>query len=592
MTRCRTLRIGILVLALAGWFAFASPAEARTSDPDAIEAIASVYSKSIRITSFQADFNLLRQDQTFLEKFFPENPFYDNLSLNGIVNFDARSGQYNLYFRLAGADYHHFALRGNAVTYLGAERIFNLMSDPTPIRLDPSPSPSPSASPLEDPSPSPSASPQEDPSPSPTPSLAPTGITDLDPAARVPVPGHPLLFLWPYALHPSSQTYTYTVVSRDEIVYGRKCLRIQATPRDSRNPVLIWVDPRAGVITQVQVTDSRTGKKIRTTYAGFHPPDRKTGFTMYSRAQVDVEDQPLYLVVLSSLVINPEKIMITRTTQGRPGSDERTPAPNTDVGPAVHMLTRGLLVLVSILALVLAILGYRYLRFAVSRQEFSDELLVIDEEDGRFTELLNNLGYAVTPFNAEILTQERMLLGKGATADTTRRPRGVLVAPDSFAEAKSYFYLVRAFVEEGGRVLVMYHSPRSAAGMPFTASFLPMSPSDVATEYVSKSGLFQTISEDDVARLGGALAAPELYNLGNQRPPNQEFLIGRNKSTGVKGVVIGVIRQGKGEYILCQMKFEPEVTLNSAPVRRALSDLILFLQARKPAREDEASSLT
>ncbi len=562
----------------------AAPAGARSSDPEAIEAIAAVNSKSIRITSFQADFNLLRQDQTFLQKFFPDSPFYDNLSLNGIVNFDARSGQYNLYFRLAGVDYHHFALRGDAVTYLGAERIYNLMSDPTPIRLEPSPSPSPS----------PSASPQEEPSPSPdpSPSASPTMITDLDPATRVPVSGHPLLFLWPYALHPSSQTYTYTVVSRNEIVYGRKCLRIQATPRDSRHPVLIWVDPKAGLITQIQVTDSGTGKKIRTTYAGFHPPDPKTGFTMYSRAQVDVENQPLYLVVLSSLVINPEKIMITRTTQARPGSDERTPAPNTDIGPAVHMLTRGLIVLVSILGLVLAVLGYRYLRFAVSRQEFSDELLVIDEEDGRFTELLNNLGYAVTPFNAEILTQERMLLGKGATADTTRRPRGVLVAPESFAEAKSYFYLVRAFVEEGGRVLVMYHSPRSAAGMPFTASFLPMSPSDVATEYVSKSGLFQTISEDDVARLAGALAAPEIYNLGNQRPLNEEYLIGRNKSTGVKGAVIGVIRQGKGEYILCQMRFEPEVTLNSAPVRRALSDLILFLQARKPAREEDASSLT
>ena len=55
---------------------------------------------------------------------------------------------------------------------------------------------------------------------------------------------------------------------------------------------------------------------------------------------------------------------------------------------------------------------------------------------------------------------------------------------------------------------------------------------------------------------------------------------------------LSVIGQFHGEYILCQMKFEPEVTLNSAPVRRALSDLILFLQARKPAREDEASSLT
>ena len=588
MTRCRTLRIVILALTLAGWFVFALPAGARTSDPDAIEAIAAIHAKSIRITSFQADFNLLRQGEKFLEKFFPDSPFYDNLSLNGIVNFDANSGQYNMYFRLSGADYHHFALRRNAVTYLGAERIYNLMSsDPTPIRLEPSPSPS--ASPQEDSSPSPSASPQEDPSPSPTPSDA---FTDLDPVTRIPVPKHPLLFLWPYSLHPSSQTYTYTVVSRDEIVYGRKCLRIQVNPRDSQNPFLIWVDPKDGVITQVQVTDSRTEKKIRTTYSGFYPPDPKTGFTMYSRAQVDVEDQPLFLVVLSNLVINPEKIMITHTVQDHASPVQRTPAPDTGLGPAVQVMTRGLLVLVSILALCLAILGYRYFRFAISRQEFSDELLVIDEEDGRFTELMNDLGYAVTPFNAEILTQERMLLGKGATADTTRRPRGLLVAPNSFAEAKSHFYLVRAFVEEGGRVLVMYHSPHSASGMPFTASFLPMSPSDIATEYVAKSGLFRSISDDDVARLAGSLAAPELYNPSNQRPPIQEFLIGRNKSTGVKGVVIGMIRQGKGEYILCQMKFEPELVLNSAPVRRVLSDLVLFLQARKPAREDEASSLT
>lgn len=567
---------------MTGWLALATPSWAQSSDSEAVEAIASVYSKSIRVTSFQADFNLIRQDQTFLEKFFPENEFYDNVSLHGIVNFDARSGLYNLYFRIGGVDYHHFALRGPAVAYLGAVRIFNLMSDPTPIRLEPTPSPSPSP---EDPSASP-----EDPSPSPSPT--PAGFTDLDPEIGAPVPGHPLLFLWPYPLQPTSRTFTYTVLARNEIVYGRRCLKIQATARGTGNPVLIWVDPKAGLITQVQVTDSKTGKKIRTTYAGFHPPDPKTGFTMYNRAQVVVDDQPLYLVVLSKTAINPDKIMITRTEQSRPLSEDRPARPNTDLGPAVQFLTRGLIVLVSILALVLAVLGYRYLRFAVSRQEFSDELLVIDEEDGRFTELLDKLGYAVTPFNAEILTQERMLLGKGATADTTRRPRGVVVAPESFSEAKSYFYLVRAFVEEGGRVLVMYHSPRSSAGMPFTPGFLPMSSSDASTEYVSRSGLFQTISEDDVARLAGALAAPEVYNKGNQGPLSEEFVVARNKSTGVKGAVVGVLRQGKGEYILCQLRFEPEVTLNSAPVRRALSDLILFLQARKPAREEEASSLT
>ncbi len=573
-------RLGLLLL-LAIWLGLPSPAWARLSDPEAVEAISGIYNRSIQVNSFQSEFHLMRLDKEFLADFFPDSPFYDNMSLRGIINYDSPTGQYNLYFQIGGVDYHHFALRGDSVVYLGQERIYNLMKDPRPVRVEPSPSPSPSPEGL----PSPSASP----SPSPSPSPAAQEFTDLSPITRKAVPGHPLIYLWPYVLHQPNIRNTYSVVSSKEIVYGRRCLLIEAQGPTSRIPTRIWVDPRASQVMQVQVADFRTGRSIRSIYSGFYPKDSRTGYAIYNRLEVDVEGRPLFMAMLTGPTLNPARILSTGTGAETPTGLVDRPTRNVDVGPAARFLTQGMVALVLILALVLLVLGYRYLRFAVSRQEFSDELLVIDEEGGRFSELLTRLGYPIAPFNAEVLTQERLLLGKGATADTTRRPRGVIVAPECFAEAKGFFFLVRAFVEEGGRVLVMYHSPRAATSMPFSASYLPISPSDVSTDYSCRPGLFKTITDEDVARLANALAAQELYTKANSRPIAQEFLVGRNRSTGVKATAIGVVRQGKGEYILCQMRFEPEVTLSSAPVRRILRDLILFLQAGQAPKEEQVN---
>ena len=72
------------------------------------------------------------------------------------------------------------------------------------------------------------------------------------------------------------------------------------------------------------------------------------------------------------------------------------------------------------------------------------------------------MGYTVTPFDPEILTEERKYLGKKPGAVL---PRAVVIAPGAFANIKGYLFLLRAYVEEGGRVLVLTHGPSAIATM-------------------------------------------------------------------------------------------------------------------------------
>lgn len=570
--------------ALVCWLALAAAPASALSDEKAVEAMTAVDERALKVSSFQSEFHLIRQDPAFLELFFPESQFRSNLSVDGILNFDSPNRQYNLYLRTEGIDYQHLVARGTSVVWIGQERIPNLMKDPNPIAV-PGASPSPSPSPT--PSPEASASPGASPSPSPSPS--PVAYEDLGPSSHEPVQFHPLLFMWPFVLQ-SDAVSQYHLVSEDEVVYGRKCYLIEVRNSAAKDQVRLWVDPKGEQITQVEIVRA-DGQKVLATYMGFHPPDKETGYAIYNRVEVSVDGKSVYMAELTTPEINPNRILVTKGDETVPvNTSNRRGELNTFIGELPPIISGALLFLVSVLGIGLAVLGYRYYRFARSRQEFTDELVLIDEEDGRFGELLERLGYSWIPFNPEVLTQERMLLGKGATADTTRKPRGVVVAPESFAEVKGYFFLLKAYVEEGGRVLVMYHTPKTAATMPFTSSFIPLMPGDTATGYHCRSGVFETVPDDEVERLCGALAAKELYTQVNERPVSHEIVVARNKSTGVKGTVLGVVRQGKGEYILCQLRFDPKLTASSAPIRRLLGDLIHLLQARSAKRAQEQTA--
>ena len=236
--------------------------------------------------------------------------------------------------------------------------------------------------------------------------------------------------------------------------------------------------------------------------------------------------------------------------------------------------------LVTVLLLVLLVLILRFVIFVASRQEFSDELIVIDEPGGIFSETLNKLGYKVIPFSIEVLSEERHHLGKNATKDTTSRPHAVIVAPQSFNEVANHAFLIRAYVEEGGRVLVMHHPKQMEHILPFKAEMLPIPNIGIAIE--SDTDTLTALHKDELNRLASTYVTKEAYLTIDGKKFNKSLLVLSNKLTGIKAVAIGSVKKKKGEYLVWQMKFSCKQLASDTSLQLLLNDVIRYMLGLEP----------
>lgn len=398
------------------------------------------------------------------------------------------------------------------------------------------------------------------------------------------------MYLMPYNFHKLRVGSRYFLRSKKAPLMGHDCWLIRIENTEHRLSSNLWIDPKTAQVIQVETTDLSTNDVYTATYLSFFAADKDTGYSMYSRVKVEYNNYPVCLVELTEPKIN--SLTSKDRFQQISGSDERYKRIRSaqqfiseEVAP---FLSENMLNLVILLCIALAVLGLRYISFAMSRQEFCDELLVIDEENGRFTELLNKLGYKVIPFSAEVLTAEREILGKGSTKDTITRPRSLVVAPESFSEVKNYLFLIKAYVEEGGRVLVMYHSPKSTSYLPFEPELLPLPLNNANISFEYDTMVLTGLPEDGIKRVTAAYTARETYLSINHKPMKRQLITAVNRVTGVKSVVVGSTRHRKGEYIVCQIEFNANQTLRSKPMQILLNDLLRYVLGLMPIpHEDE-----
>lgn len=545
----------------------ALPALAQLSDPEAVEIFERVRNQAIQVSRFQGQVELLRSPE-FMSDFFLPNQFYGNKSnVPGVVN-KAEGGIMNLYLRDEGPEFQHFIANGMAVTWAGRDVIMGSFDDkqkPKPIDDQ-----QVAGQVLDQASPSPAAS------ASPGIEASPAGLTGpwwdkLNVRSREPVAYHPLIFLWPYDLLSWNVRSQYTLKSKNELVYGMKCDLLEQHLPGDQGVLQLWVVKSSGQVARIAISDPAGGEPIEATYSRFGPPDEATGFRPYSHLEVTHGVKTLYHAVLTDAKVNPELDDLLKAEDVKQvGTLAPPPPPPTPPIPPVVIWTGGLLFSAALLALALIVLAGRFARFRMTRQVFSREIIVLDEEDSGFADMLSGFGISVKPFAPDVLTLERNRLGKGLTAEGTEQPRAVVVGPDAFEEGKGYFFLLEAYLREGGRVMVLPHGPKTVGKIPMKVELVPLPSVDA----FKATGIWRSSEPAAVERAAGMLADRNGILRVDGKALDPVFL--KATAGDVQAPMIGVHRRGRGEVLFCQLHLEK----GGAVGARLLTDLLGFLQGR------------
>ncbi|MCR5660891.1 MAG: hypothetical protein K6G50_02050 [bacterium] len=562
------------------------PAHAKLSDETAVDYIVDLKNSTKLVRGFTANINLIRQDERFLHDLFTDaGTGYSKSSISCFLDYYSDERSCMLYAQREGIDYQIFRLSAASVAYEGLKMIRNVEKKPN-AREDTLNTPEPEPTPVD--------TAEASPSPSPSPTDAPVGfsniwIKDFSASSGNQINGHPLNFIYPYSLQTFNAKNKYFVKSSKLAFLGHPCCLIRVDNPSSPYQTQMWIDKKTKTVLCVENVSKADNTKITATYLSYYPKDPKTGYYLYERVKVELNDMPLYIAELTDATINPvrdKKAKQREEEETREG--QRSFFNSRVISEGIKpFLTENMTKLVIVLCIFLLVLFMRFVHFRISRQEFSDQLLMIDEEDGRYIEMMNKLGYKVTPFTAEALTHEREILGKGITKDTASRPKVLIVAPDCFAHVKNYMFLIKAYIDDGGRVFVMQQTQQKAASMPVKAEFMPLPSTGVNFSF--DLNLFTSLRDDSVHRLVTAFASRESYLKLDSKKPAKELISATNKATKIKGTVVGMFRRRKGEIIVCQLRFEPATTTKSKPMQLLLNDIMRFVLGLEPLpREEEA----
>ena len=593
--------LAMLLAFCAATAAFATPAPSKVlkekhSDPDAVEALQKIYKTTFHLNELKADVNLVIQNEQFLKGFFDNSEGLSAVGIKGVMHYSNKTGC-NLLLRREATEYNCFSL-GRTVSYNGLRFVKRKRnSDVLRIeKIDGTVDSSPQASATPEGNEGEEGNKTEEslpPTPSPSPSPWGNNVDNefacetimglLTPARSTASSEFPLSFVLPYVLNSRIHGRIYTIVDRNAHVGLQKCWEIRVTtPNNPNLTTRMWIDVAHNRIAQVQTRNNQTNIYETASYTGYYDADKKTGFSPYQRVEVSVNGIPVFFAELTEPKVNPATPVIEepKVKEGQTFVHKNTII-HDNIMP---FLSQQKLKLVLFLLFALLVLGVRYTIFITKRQEFSDEIMVIDEENGRFSETLNKLGYKVTPFSLEAISRERDFLGKGATKDTTNRPRSIIVAPMSFAEVRNHAFLIRAYVEEGGRVLVMNHPKRMEASFPYHAEMVPVP--NVGVTVQTDSSIIAGVNDEMVRRLAGTYVTTEAYLKIDDKPLKP--IVGlTNKLTNVTASAIGVVKQRKGEYLVCQMHITNSGLQSDRNLQILFNDVVRYLLGLDPLPYDD-----
>lgn len=538
------------------------------------------------VKSYRAKLHLIIQDPEFLKSFFwdPDSSSYmPHPSCFGVLcSSDSEVGGASLYLNYGALEYQCFSISDGAASYSGLRRIRDIDKKINRYKTLPYREllPPVENTNLTEESAS-AATPEQQPLPS--------RFKELDPRSYGSVPNHPLTFIAPYILQKNSHINSIKILSTKAAIMGRNCVLLEL--KETNSPVIakIWVDMTQKQILQVESYNPEENCTVSAMYLGFYKGAGEERFAIYNRVQVSCNGSPIFMAELS----NPEIDYVAKAAQEKAEKEAQKAARYSNYsleGFIDHVkpvfLSKKARNIVIILSLILAFLAFRYVNYRISRQEFSDQLIVVDEEDGRFAEMLAKMGYRTVAFSPEVISEERQFLGKGATEDTSYRPRAIVIAPDSFQFIHNYLFLVRAYVEEGGRVLVMYHPQKSNGDLPYKLEEMPMPSNNQGFFFDFKKETLTNVKSDSIKHLAKLYTGAEVVLSVDSKKFTERLIWCTNIQSKLEATIVGMIRQGKGEYIICQMQFTPSVTVKNANMQFLLNDIFRYLLGLEPIKTE------
>ena len=181
------------------------------------------------------------------------------------------------------------------------------------------------------------------------------------------------------------------------------------------------------------------------------------------------------------------------------------------------------------------------------------------------------------PFTSELVTEERTLLTRKKGMEL---PRAIIIENEMSTSIKKYLYLIKAYVEEGGRVLLLPHSIDSTASMPVAPNFIPLKKFDEEIYFTVKSKIWKKTKVAELEKNIYPFGVTQIYFKVNSKDVEKAMITAYNKLSGVTGAIVGSFKEGKGEYLLCQLDILK--TIESQYVvflaKTVFSDMISFLQ--------------
>ena len=575
-----TFTVGLLLLVTS------LPAAPKIPTLEVDDVVKVLVDRAESVKSYRAKLHLIIQDPEFLKNFFwdPDSSIYiPHQSCFGVLcSSDSEIGGASIYLNYGALEYQCFSVTGGSTSYSGLRRIRNIEKKINRYKTLPYRELLP---PLEDNTTSEAASNQSTNGSLPLPSR----FKDLDPRSYGSIPNHPLTFIAPYILQKNSQINSIKILSEKAPLMGRSCVLLELKETNSKVITKVWVDMAQKQVLQVESYNPEENCTVSAMYLGFYKGAGEERFAIYNRVQVSCNGAPVFMAELS----DPDIDYVAKAAKVKAEEEVKKAARYSnysfkefieDVKPV--FLSKKARNIVIILSLILAFLIFRYINYRISRQEFSDQLIVVDEEDGRFAEMLAKMGYRTVAFSPEVLNEERQFLGKGATEDTSYRPRAIVVAPDSFQFIHNYLFLIRAYVEEGGRVLVMYHPQKSNEDLPYKLEEMPMPQNNQGFFFDFKKETLTNVKSDSIKHLSKLYTGTEVVLSVNGRQFTDRLIWCTNMQSKLEATIVGMVREGKGEYIICQMQFTPSITVKNANMQFLLNDIFRYLLGLEPIKTE------
>jgi hypothetical protein len=514
-----------MVLILAIWLS--GPVFAQTPEELASRVLQRVHSRASQVDGLEAEVHLTRTDPRFLRCFFVPSA----LNLKAVMGFE-KPDDFDLHLWQGGARWFRFDSRAG----------FNLRFSGL-VRLGGGPAVVP---------PPPETSPDPD-----------LGFADLTQDSAETFPFHPLCFLWPPRMWQALPGHTPTLEG-SETLFGRACLRVGLL-LDNGMRARIWAD-------------RLTFEPLR---MEFQPPGGRgtlladyrwePGAPCWSQVEVYADRRPLFQAVAVEPRVDPSASRLPDLSLVL-----RRPAGITArAGPSTLQLPDWAWGILRALALALAILAARFLYHLLRRRTLARELILLDRADGPWARRLQRLGYPVARFSPECVSQELQILDRGRAVATDDPPRAILVAPGAGEQIRTQRYLLRSFVQAGGRVLVLAHD--QARDLPFDGELTRITRAELRGVHFDPAGPWRRLEPRRVAELVLERGCEACLVSLEGRPLEQD-LVGLRAADSRQATVIGLSRQGLGEWLVCQVPFPESVKDWPKDLSALLCELVDLLE--------------